>query len=106
MKSLSKHRPLAWLLGALALLAVPTVARAQDRVKEIREKNRAAMEEFDLNEFPSAKAILEEALALASKNKLDKHPIAAETHMYLAIVQIAGMQDELEGIVAFVKARE
>ncbi len=106
MKSLSKHRPLAFLLGALALLAVPTVARAQDRVKEIREKNRAAMEEFDLNEFPSAKAILEEALELARKNKLDKHPIAAETHMYLAIVNIAGMQDELEGIVEFVKALE
>lgn len=100
------HLPLSRALIVLAMIAVPRLALAQDKVKEIRDKNRAAMEDFDLNEFPSAKTQLEAALEMARKAKLERHPIAAETHMFLAIVQIAGNNDELEGIVEFVKALE
>src|SRR5689334_20247325 len=92
-------------MALMFLVALPALARA-DKVAEIREKNRAAMSDFDINEFENAKKGLGEALDIAKKAKLDHHPIAAETHMYLAIVQIAGMGDELEGIVEFVKALE
>ena len=62
-------------------------------MRKVDDLNRAAMEDFDLLEFDAAKKQLTDALALVKKAKLDKHPVAARTHLNLAIVYGSGLND-------------
>src|SRR5262245_12476621 len=85
----------ALVVGVAVAWLVARPAAAQERqVKRIEEMNRAAMEDYDLLEFESAKKQLSDALALAKKNKLDKHKVVARTHLNLAIVFGGGLADQ------------
>src|SRR6185503_15689327 len=93
---------------ALAVAVVASDAAAQDAraVRRVEELNRAAMEDYDLLEFDGAKKQLSEALTLVKKNRLDKHKVAARTHLNLAIVYGGGLGDHDTAWLEFISALE
>ncbi len=95
-------------------VAVTVAVSAQGRagaeevkaVKKIEDMNRAAMEDYDLLEFEAAKKRLNEALVMVKKNKLEKHPVAARTHMNLGIIYGGGLEDSDTALLEFMSALE
>jgi hypothetical protein len=73
-------------------------------VKEVESKTVAAMENFDLLEFETARKQLAEAVALARKNKLDRQPAVARAYLDLGIVEFAGLKDAEAAREAFAAA--
>jgi hypothetical protein len=61
------------------------VAHANPK-KEIDSKIKEAMENYDLMDYDQARKLLNQALAVAKKNKLDKDPRAAKAYLALGIV--------------------
>jgi hypothetical protein len=83
------------VLVALAWLARPTAARADDTeiAGKISKMNAKAIEEYENLNFDEARKILEKALEIAGQNGLDHHPITARTHLHLGVVLLAGGKD-------------
>src|SRR5215470_16630406 len=92
-----------WIL-ALLLLSGAAQAEEPRAQKKIDEMNRAAMEAYDLLEFDAARKSLTDALAFARKNKLEKSPAAARTHLDLGIVAGAGLGDGDAALLEFIAA--
>src|SRR5688572_3118005 len=95
-----------YLLIAMIVLASAAAGAAQDSkaVKKVEDMNRAAMEDYDLLEFETAKKTLNEALQTIKKAKLDKHVVTARTYMNLAIVLGGGLGDTENATLAMVAA--
>lgn len=91
----SPRRPLVVVaLAVLVLLGFASERTAHaDAKKDVQQKLKEAMENFDLLEYEEAKKLLGQALSIAKKGRLDKDPIAAQIHVRLGIVQLAGLQD-------------
>src|SRR5438270_8513671 len=53
---------------------------------DIEKKIKEAMENYDLMDYDASKKLLNQALAVAKKAKLDKDPIAARAYLDLGIV--------------------
>jgi hypothetical protein len=94
------------LLVAMVFLSFARANAGQDSkaVKKVEDMNRAAMEDYDLLEFETAKKTLNEALQTIKKAKLDKHVVTARTYMNLAIVLGGGLGDTENATLAMVAA--
>jgi len=102
-----KQRSLSVVLVLLVVGAVgaPRSAFADAKtVQAIERKNREAMENYDLLDYEAAKKGLNEAIALAKRKKLDKHPVRAQTHLYLGIVEFSGFGDKESALLQFMDA--
>ncbi|HUS64497.1 MAG TPA: hypothetical protein VMZ28_08140 [Kofleriaceae bacterium] len=101
-------RTLAFALLAilLTLVALPADAPAQSEKgkKDIQGRTKKAMENFDMLEFEAAKSGLEEALGAAKKAGLADDPVTARVHLYIGIVEFAGLKDEGAAREAFAAA--
>ncbi len=67
------------------------VAHASPK-SDIQTKIKEAMENYDLMDYDAARKLLNQALAIAKKNRLDKDPIVAKAHLSLGIVQFVNQQ--------------
>ena len=81
-----------------ALLLAPLRAGAEaapdpdEAVDQITQMNRDAVTAFQAKKYEDARKVLKQALDLASSAGLDKHPIAARTHIHFGIVAIVGFK--------------
>ncbi len=73
---------------ATALCLLVGLARA-DPKGEIAAKSKQAMESYDLMDYDAAKKLLNQALATAKKNKLDKDPVTAHIYIDLGLAAFA-----------------
>jgi hypothetical protein len=91
---------LAAAVAALLLLlgvSAPRSAQADPKAKkDIEQKMTQAMENYDLLEYEEARKILNQALTIAKKAKIESDPITAKVHLRLGIVYFAGLQDRRE----------
>jgi hypothetical protein len=78
-------------LAAMVVLIVLGGARAAhaDAKGDVGAKIKAAMEAYDSFDYDGAKKLLNQALAVAKKAKLDKDPIVAKAYLDLGIVSFA-----------------
>lgn len=83
-------------------LAAPAHA---DPKSEIATKSKAAMVSYDSMDYEAARRLLNQALAIAKKAKLDKDPIVARVYLALGIAQLAGSDPEAAK-VAFLSAAQ
>jgi hypothetical protein len=60
-----------------------------DPKSDIQAKSKAAMESYDLMDYDAAKKLLNQALGMAKKAKLDKDAVAAKVHLQLGIAAYA-----------------
>lgn len=88
------------IAGIVGCLAAP--AHADPRA-DIIAKTRAAMASYDALDLEAARRLLNQALAIAKKAKLDKDPIVARVYLDLGIAQLAGADQEAAK-VAFLSA--
>jgi hypothetical protein len=101
-------RPGFGIVIAAVLVCAPLVARAQEdpaMIEKITALNKKALDSYNDLEFEEARKTLKQALDLCTSAGLDKHPIAARTHIHMGVVLIAAKQQEL-GIKQFKKALE
>jgi hypothetical protein len=94
------------VVSVVLLAAAPALAQDSRAVKKIEDINRAAMEDYDILNFESAKKLLEGAETQIKKAKLDKHPVAARTQVNLGIVLGGGLGDMAGAQAAFKRALE
>jgi hypothetical protein len=81
----------AVVIGIVWCLAAPAHA---DPRSEIAAKTKAAMASYDAMDYETARRLLNQALAIAKKAKLDKDPIVARVYLDLGITQLAGSDQE------------
>lgn len=93
-------------MAVIAVSAAGAAAEDTRSIRRVEEMNRAAMEDYDILEFDSAKKQLSDALAVVKKAKLDKTKVAARTHMNLGIVYGGGLGDQDTALLEFVSALE
>ncbi|HEU4735089.1 MAG TPA: tetratricopeptide repeat protein [Kofleriaceae bacterium] len=96
--------PLRWctavLLGAIWCVAAP--AHADPRA-DIAARTRAAMASYDALDYDAARRLLNQALAIAKRARLDRDPIVARVYLDLGIAQLASSDVEAAR-VAFLSA--
>jgi len=98
-------------LGALFLLchgvaaASPRrIAEAQDPATRVTQLNREALAAIDKREFEKARELLKKALELCGSSGLDRHPVAARTHVHMGVVIIEGFKNRELGEKQFAQA--
>ena len=91
---------------ALGVHAVPA-AHADGRSKaDIEQKIKAALENYDLLEYEEARKLLNTALTVAKRAKMENEPITARVHLSLGIVYFAGLGDAESAKLSFLNAVE
>jgi hypothetical protein len=96
-------RSLATLIaGIVWCAAAPAHA---DPKADVSAKARAAMASYDSMDYEAARRLLNQALAIAKRAKLDKDPIVARVYLDLGIAQLAG-SDQEAAKVAFLSAAQ
>lgn len=88
----------------LALLAAAPAAAQSNVAKQVDKLNRKALDDYDSLEFDSARETLQTALNKLREAGLDDTPTAAQTHLNLGIVYVAGFKDHNRGVQQFVLA--
>src|SRR5215831_11554296 len=106
MRSIHRIPVIAAALAAVMLVlgaAAPRAAHA-DPKKDIQQKIKEAMENYDLLEYEEARKLLNQALTLAKQKKLENDPVTAQVHLRLAIVYKAGLNDDDSAKLSFASA--
>lgn len=98
------------LVALIGLLGAAGPAHAQNDdsnpvIDKVTALNKKALDAYNDLEFEEARKILKQALDMCAASGLDKHPIAARTHIHMGVVLIAAKQQDL-GIKQFRKALE
>jgi len=98
-------------MGALVLVchgmaaASPRrIAEAQEPAARVTQLNREALAAIDKREFEKAREILKRALTLCGTSGLDRHPVAARTHIHMGVVIIEGFKNRELGEKQFAQA--
>ncbi len=90
-------------IAVLLVLGCASSLAFADAKGDINAKSKEAMENYDLMEYDAAKKLLNQALAIAKKAKLDKDPITAKVYLSLGIAAFAA--GDIDGAkVAFLSA--
>jgi hypothetical protein len=76
-------------IAVLLVLGFASSLAFADAKGDISAKSKEAMENYDLMEYDAAKKLLDQALAIAKKAKLDKDPITAKVYLRLGIAAFA-----------------
>jgi len=98
----------AVLLLFLSALRPAVAAPPDDNnpdIEKVTALNKKALDAYNDLEFEESRKILKQALDLCASSGLDRHPIAARTHIHMGVVLIAAKQQEL-GVKQFRTALE
>ena len=93
------------LVSSLARQAAAAPGDDNPNIEKITALNKKALDAYNDLEFEESRKILKQALDLCSSSGLDKHPIAARTHIHMGVVLIAAKQQDL-GVKQFRTALE
>jgi hypothetical protein len=80
-------------IAVIAILFGFGIADASPKT-DIQSKVKEAMENYDLMDYDAARKLLNQALTIAKKSKLDKDPVVAKAHLDLGIVQFANQETD------------
>lgn len=115
MKSSPLHAPRLFSFGLVVLcflgLTISTsafAARPEDpkAIGKATELNMKALELYSDGDFNKARQLLKQALDLCVSAGLDKHPIAARTHIHMGVVMVGGLKQHDLALQQFRKAIE
>jgi len=79
-------------------------AQPADVIDKITQLNREALAAIDKREFEKARELLKRALDTCNSAKLEKHPVAARTHVHMGVVIIQGFKNPELGKKQFAMA--
>ena len=95
---------LVLLYHGVAAASPRRIAEAQDPAARVTQLNRDALAAIDKREFEKAREILKKALELCGTSGLDRHPVAARTHVHMGVVIIEGFKNRELGEKQFSQA--
>src|ERR1700722_14139912 len=95
---------LVLLCHAVATAAPRRIAEGQDPAARVTQLNREALAAIDKREFEKAREILKKALELCGTAGLERHPVAARTHVHMGVVIIEGFKNRELGEKQFSQA--
>jgi hypothetical protein len=93
-------------VGMAAAAPAPVFAQPAEAIAKVTQLNREALAAIDKREFEKAREILKRALDTCEASGLDKHPVAARTHVHMGVVIIEGFKNQELGRKQFAKAIE
>ena len=76
-------------IAVLLVLGCASSLAFADAKADISSKSKEAMENYDLMEYDAAKKLLDQAIAIAKKAKLDKDPVTARIYLQIGISEFA-----------------
>jgi hypothetical protein len=79
-------------------------AQDQDPVQRVVDLNKKALAAYANLDVEEASRLLKEAIELCSAQQLDKHPMAARTHVHLGVIYVVGFKQRDQGMEEFKKA--
>lgn len=84
------------------------VAHAEDvkTINRVTDMNRRALEAYAASDFSKARQILKQALDVCNATGLDRHAIAARTHIHMGVVMIGGLNQRELAVKQFQRALE
>jgi hypothetical protein len=84
------------------------VAHAEDvkTINRVTDMNRKALEAYAASDFNRARQILKQALDVCNATGLDRHAIAARTHIHMGVVMMGGLNQRELAIKQFQRALE
>ena len=91
---------------AFAALVVRSPQAWADAKQDIAAKAKEAMSNYDNFESDTARKLLNEALTIAKKSKLENDPAVAKVHLYLGIVYFAGLNQVDSAKLEFLTAAQ
>lgn len=99
---------LCFLTFFLLAAASPGAARAEDTktINRVTEMNKKALEAYTVGDFQKARQLLKQALDTCNGSGLDRHAIAARTHIHLGVVMVGGLNQRELGVKQFQRALE
>jgi hypothetical protein len=103
MGQLNKTLTILGLALVALLMVAPSSALADKTADSIKAKTKKAMDEYDMMEFESAKALLSEAISLGNK-KGSQGTELASAYISLGIVLYSGLDEKDEAADAFASA--
>lgn len=102
------RRPAVAVPLVFGLLAVASLCEAavpdETLVNKIVELNKKALVRYDGLDMEGSAGLLREAVELCSKANLDRHAVAARTHLHLGVVYVSGLNHRELGLAEFRKA--
>lgn len=103
---MSRFLAAACAVLAIAALVVRSPQAWADAKQDIVAKAKEAMTNYDNFESDTARKLLNEALTIAKKSKLDNDPAVAKVHLYLGIVYFAGLNQVDSAKLEFLTAAQ
>ena len=97
---------LAFAPCAVMAASTPAFAQPADAIDKVTQLNRDALAAIDKREFEKARELLKHALDVCDSAGLDRHPLAARTHVHMGVVIIEGFKNHELGRKQFAKALE
>lgn len=93
---------------ATVTLSSSGVAHAEDvkTINRVTDMNRKALEAYEISDFSKARQLLKQALDICNAAGLDRHAIAARTHIHMGVVMIGGLNQRELAIKQFQRALE
>jgi hypothetical protein len=104
VRSLVRMGALLVFCHGVAAASPRRIAEAQEPAARVTQLNREALAAVDKREFEKAREILKKALELCGASGLDRHPVAARTHVHMGVVIIEGFKNRELGEKQFAQA--
>jgi tetratricopeptide (TPR) repeat protein len=79
-------------------------AQEPESVQKVVELNKRALAAYANLDVEEASKLLKQALEMCGTQKLDKHPVAARTHVHLGVIYVVGLKQRDQGMEEFKRA--
>lgn len=79
-------------------------AQEPESVQKVVELNKRALAAYANLDVEEASRLLKQALEVCGTQQLDKHPVAARTHVHLGVIYVVGLKQRDQGMEEFKKA--
>jgi Tfp pilus assembly protein PilF len=99
-----RYAVLLTIFSAAVTWGIRAEAEDSDAVQKAIALNKQALAAFANLDVQEAAKLLKEALELCETAQLEKHPMAARTHVHLGVVYVAGLKQRDQGMEEFKKA--
>jgi hypothetical protein len=101
-------RPAPAAVLVLAALAAASTATAsvpdENLVNKVVELNKKALARYEALDMEGAAHLLREAIEVCQNGNLERHTVAARTHLHLGVVYVSGLKHRELGLAEFRKA--
>jgi hypothetical protein len=99
-----RHAVLLATFSTAFVWGLRAYAQEPEAVQRVVELNKRALAAYANLDVEEAAKLLKQALEVCGTQQLDKHPVAARTHVHLGVIYVVGLKQRDQGMEEFKKA--